>query len=152
MTDNLYPRDFIDTNLWITPAAEGSDRLATKYAYVAGPMTGIPGFNYPAFDAARDLLASEGWDVISPADLDRRNLQIDFGAMAGTEDLSEYVTDFARQDIAALLIADAVFLLEGWENSRGAKNEARIAGMLGVPVYTITDRTLVTVDDARFCQ
>jgi hypothetical protein len=51
--------------------------------YVAGPMTGYPGFNYGAFDEARDLLASEGWDVISPADLDRENLGLDFSTMDG---------------------------------------------------------------------
>ena len=36
----------------------------TPIAYIAGPMTGLPGFNYRAFDEARDVLAGEGWKVI----------------------------------------------------------------------------------------
>ena len=40
--------------------------------YIAGPMTGYPRFNFDAFDAARDDLRSDGYDVISPADLDIR--------------------------------------------------------------------------------
>ena len=101
--------------------------------YVAGPMTGYPGFNYKAFDDARDTLRDLGWDVISPADLDRQNLDIDFSKMEGTEDLSMYRHVFARQDIEALLQVDAVYLLPGWQESTGAMNEARIATMLGVP-------------------
>jgi len=34
--------------------------------YIAGPMTGYPEFNFPAFDAARDYLERD-WNVISPA-------------------------------------------------------------------------------------
>lgn len=117
--------------------------------YVAGPMTGIPGFNYRAFDEARDVLAAEGWDVISPADLDRENLGIDFSTMEGTEDLSEFVHDFARQDLDALLDVHAVIVLDGWERSTGATNEVRIATMIGVPVFEFETRRLVEFD-ARF--
>ena len=119
------------------------------YCYVAGPMTGRPGYNYEAFDNARDVLVGEGWYVINPADLDRINLGIDFSVMTGHEDLSEYVTSFARQDITALLLAHAVFLLPGWRTSTGATNEARIAKMLGVPLYEFETREQVDIE-ARF--
>lgn len=121
----------------------------TPTAYVAGPMTGLPGFNYEAFDGARDVLVSEGWEVISPADLDRVNLGIDFSTMTGNEDLSEFVTDFARQDVDALLKVHAVFVLDGWEASTGARNEMAIATMIGVPIYSFSSRDVVEVD-ARF--
>ncbi|MHB1850453.1 MAG: DUF4406 domain-containing protein, partial [Acidimicrobiales bacterium] len=39
--------------------------------YIAGPMRGVKDWNFPAFDAARDLLVAAGWEVVSPADLDR---------------------------------------------------------------------------------
>jgi len=115
------------------------------FCYVAGPMTGYPGFNYAAFDAARDLLAAEGWNVISPKDLDQHNVGIDFGQMEGTEDLRHLSTTFARQDIESLLIVDAVFLLDGWEESTGANNEAMIATMLGVPVFELGNRFRVAL-------
>lgn len=36
--------------------------------YVAGPMTGIPDFNYPAFNAVADQLRAQGYEVENPAD------------------------------------------------------------------------------------
>ena len=39
--------------------------------YIAGKMRGIPYYNFPAFDAARDRLRECGFSVVSPADLDR---------------------------------------------------------------------------------
>jgi hypothetical protein len=131
-------------NMVISPAFLGVRGMGT--CYIAGPMTGISGFNYVAFDSARDALNAEGWEVINPADLDRANLGIDFSAMEGTEDLSEYVHAFARQDITALLMVDRVFLLNGWEASTGAMNEARIATMLGLPVTDLANRADVTID------
>jgi hypothetical protein len=104
--------------------------------YIAGPMTGIPGFNYRAFDEARDILRTHGWKVISPADLDRVNLNIDFSTMTGNEDLSPWRTRFARQDMEALLKVERLFVLEGWEQSTGARNEMTMAAMLGVPICT----------------
>jgi hypothetical protein len=104
--------------------------------YIAGPMTGIPGFNYRAFDEARDVLRSHGWKVISPADLDRQNLKMDFSTMTGNEDLSPWRQKFARQDMEALLKVERLFVLEGWEQSTGARNEMTMAAMLGVPIST----------------
>jgi hypothetical protein len=104
--------------------------------YIAGPMTGIPGFNYRAFDEARDILRTHGWKVISPADLDRQNLGIDFSTMTGNEDLSPWREKFARQDMEALLKVERLFVLEGWEQSVGARNEMTMAAMLGVPICT----------------
>ena len=39
-----------------------------KTIYIAGPMSGIPYFNFPAFDTAKAFLILQGWDVVSPAD------------------------------------------------------------------------------------
>jgi len=36
--------------------------------YIAGPMTGLPEFNYPAFNAAAEYLRSLGHHVENPAD------------------------------------------------------------------------------------
>jgi hypothetical protein len=108
----------------------------TTTCYIAGPMTGIPGFNYRAFDEARDILRTHGWTVISPADLDRVNLKIDFSTMTGNEDLSPWRQKFARQDMEALLKVERLFVLEGWEQSVGARNEMTMAAMLGVPICT----------------
>lgn len=34
--------------------------------YISGPMSGIRNMNYPAFEAAEQMLLDDGWDVVSP--------------------------------------------------------------------------------------
>jgi len=38
--------------------------------YLAGPMSGQPGFNYPLFDKTAHLLREKGHIIINPTDLD----------------------------------------------------------------------------------
>lgn len=103
--------------------------------YLAGPMTGIPEFNFPAFDTAAADLRSGCFEVISPAELDRES-GFDEEGMTGNEPLSdEMVHRFAHQDLNALLSVEGVVVLPGWEQSTGARNEVRIAGMLGHEVW-----------------
>lgn len=122
------------------------DRANGLRCYVAGPMSGYPEFNFAAFDDATLKLRMEGWQVISPAEMDRRNLGFDPAGMTGKERMPENGTMYARQDLTALLTVDAVMLLPGWEDSKGANNEAMIATMLGVPCFTYVDRNRVEFD------
>ncbi len=85
--------------------------------YVAGPMTGLPGLNFPAFHEAARALRAEGHDVVNPAEIN--------------PDPSAGWLSCMRADIRELVTCDAIYLLQGWENSRGARLEARIAEGLG---------------------
>lgn len=99
--------------------------------YLAGPMSGIPQFNFPAFFEAGKILREAGHDIVSPAELDD---QEDSGSALKSPDgdVSDRVAmgnktwgDFLSRDVK--LIADGVsgiVLLPGWENSRGARLEA----------------------------
>lgn len=43
--------------------------------------------------------------------------------------------DYMAEDIKALLYCDAIFMLDNWTNSKGAKIEHDIAQGLGLSVY-----------------
>ena len=109
--------------------------------YIAGPMRGIPEFNYPAFHAAAKSLREQGHFVFSPAERDIERDGKDWSKVSATGDLAEAVqSGFSlRQalgdDIAWICsTADAVALLPGWENSKGANAEKATAEALGLEV------------------
>ena len=88
--------------------------------YVAGPMTGLPKYNLPAFAAATLELRALGYDAVNPG---RR------GA-----DPAKTWADYMRDGLRDVLACDAVALLDGWENSRGARLEVNVARGLAMPV------------------
>lgn len=90
--------------------------------YVAGPMTGLPEYNFPAFHRAAADWRAAGWTVLNPAE--------NFGG-----DQAKSYAEYMRKDIADLLTVDGVAFLPGWERSRGATLEHRIASTLGLDLY-----------------
>lgn len=101
--------------------------------YIAGPMSGLPNLNHEAFDAARDLIAGQGHEPVSPADL---------GVAAGLTVRDAYGVvsvmpgvswaDSMRADLAELVRCDAIAYLPGWETSAGAGLEHHVAFRLGL--------------------
>jgi hypothetical protein len=100
--------------------------MAVK-VYIAGPMTGYKDLNYPAFNAMKTELQQAGYTPLSPADVDNK----------GEAQSWEW---YMRRTIPMLCEADAVLLLPGWERSKGARIEERIAGELSIPVYESLDQ------------
>ena len=88
--------------------------------YVSGPMTGLPGLNFDTFHAKTAELRAEGHFVINPA-------EINCDPTAGWNECM-------RADIAQLVTCDAVYMLPGWEKSRGATLEHHIASALSMQV------------------
>lgn len=109
--------------------------MSRTSVYVAGPMRGQRLFNYPAFDEARDMLVSQGYAVISPADLDRA---AGFNPATDTPG-ARFMAQAVRRDLEALLLVDAIACLEGWEQSEGTLFELTVARKLGLDVYRIRD-------------
>lgn len=112
--------------------------------YIAGPMTGIPQFNIPAFDEAAAVLRAQEHEVVSPAELDDLFTREE-ALSSGTGD-QDHVTsgtwgDFLARDVK--MIADdgieAVFVLPGWEQSKGARMESFVAHLCGLPVLRYPD-------------
>lgn len=112
--------------------------LQPTTVYVGGPMRGKEWFGFPAFDTARDYLASHGIAVLSPADHDRE-CGFEPAKLGEQWDWNTVPLGF---DLGAALVwcadavrkADAVLLLSGWESSRGARWELELALMLNKPV------------------
>lgn len=113
--------------------------------YLAGPMRGIPYFNFPMFDRVAAALRAKGHEVFNPADNDRSIHGSNFAMDNHTGDLRQAeqtdnfdLRDALRVDLGWIIDrADAVFLLPGWENSKGATTEACLAAALGIEVYEI---------------
>jgi hypothetical protein len=100
--------------------------------YVAGPMTGLPELNFPAFHAEAGRLRALGYEVINPAEI---NGGADEVAAVAAMTAAQYRVHYRKcmaNDIAALLTCDGIVLLPGWKNSRGAKLEHHIAETLGL--------------------
>jgi hypothetical protein len=111
-----------------------------SYYYLAGPMRGIPEFNFPAFKEAAYVLRKHKIHVVSPAEKDEQE-GFDWSGTTGSQaDLDAQSFNIAvtlAQDIelVAAPLCQGVICLEGWENSSGARAETAFAWAIGKKVY-----------------
>jgi hypothetical protein len=118
--------EFEDEELVLFP----HDDEATHTAYIAGPITGMPNFNIEGFRAAARELVRAGWRAVDPHTL--------HDVAPGVHPDEVY---YRRDLIAMLDRCDAVVVLPGWEESRGAQTEVHVAVRCGMPVYALADLT-----------
>lgn len=87
--------------------------------YISGPMSGLPEYNYPAFFAASGALRGNGWLPVNPARIGVRP--------PGTH------ADYLQEAISLMVQGklDAIYMLNGWKDSKGARLERDIALALG---------------------
>lgn len=87
--------------------------------YISGKITGLPNYRDIFAQAERDLLAA-GLQPINPAELE----------------LQEGATwaDYMRADIKVLCDCDAIYMLDNWRRSRGARAEHNLAKALGMQI------------------
>lgn len=113
----------------------------SKKCYLAGPMSNIPQFNFPAFFSAEKELEARGYEVFNPARKDVENHGDAFYSCIGGshEELAAilgYKADykhFLKIDLNWILDnADAIAFLPGWENSKGVKAEKALAECLNL--------------------
>lgn len=98
--------------------------MSDPILYIAGPMTGYPDMNYPAFFAAEEQLRAAGfYRILNPA---RTTVSRD-----GT------YQDYMRSGLRMVLDSTALVLLPGYEASNGAMWELETAQRLGLPFGTL---------------
>lgn len=103
--------------------------------YVAGPMTGLPEYNYPAFEAACTSLRENGVTVVSPHEVpwpEGCDSVADAQDKLGIEPLWEYMMQETRE---LLERASGVILLPGFGHSRGALVELGIVREAKLPIW-----------------
>lgn len=102
--------------------------------YLAGPMRGLPQWNYPAFAAAKKVLEAHGHHVFCPATLaTAMGYHAETPCEPGNGDA--HLRHVILSDVCCLLHADAIALLRGWEKSRGATVELALAQFLGIEIW-----------------
>lgn len=112
------------------PAGVTLQAARANRAYVAGPMTGIADFNYPAFNAVADQLRAQGYEV--------ENLT-DHSIVEGAQ-----WADYMAYDLTRLGLCGVITVLPDWENSKGARLEVLIAECLGIKV--VNAHNLISVE------
>jgi len=103
-----------------------------RTAYIAGPMTGLPEHNYPAFFEAEEQIKAVFPHLVlkNPA-----RTEFDDGGVVGSLSQTEYL----KTGFDLLLDCDAIFLLPGWTRSSGAKAELQLALALQLKVYYVDE-------------
>lgn len=92
--------------------------------YLCGPITGVPEYNKPAFDAAAAALRAAGYTVFNPLE----------NGLARTAPWEDHM----RADLAQMMGCDALAVLPGAHFSRGAKLEMDLAMQSGIiPVRAV---------------
>lgn len=116
----------------------------TAQVYLSGPMTGIPEWNFPAFEDAAARLRDVGFSVVSPHESPHVE-----GFDTASDGHGFDLRAALEWDVAQVLAADAVVVLPGWENSSGCLIEVMAAEAAGLTVATLAD-VLATEEPEAF--
>lgn len=90
--------------------------------YISGKITGLTEEDYvPRFNQAEANFKAEGYEVVNPLKLDHT--------------LNNYWVDYMITCIDALFECDAIYMLNNYKLSRGAKIEHAIAVEMGKQIF-----------------
>lgn len=92
--------------------------------YIAGQMTGLPDFNYPAFHRAEAVLNSLGFKCFNPARIANGDTTLSYPY-------------YIKEGIKGLIECTDILFLSRWSESGGAKMEAHIAKKLELPGWKL---------------
>ena len=98
--------------------------MSKPLCYLAGPMSGLPAYNHPAFRAYAAAIEAQGiYAVVNPAD--------------HGDDPNIPYSSYIQRGLEALFPCQAIALMPYWEWSRGALTEAIVAKAMGKVVFAV---------------
>ena len=92
--------------------------------YISGPISDKEDLNRKAFKEVEELIRNKGHQPVNPHEVGK---QIDGKSF---DNLKDMYAEYMRLDIRALLDCQAIYLLRGWERSKGCLIEVDIANVL----------------------
>lgn len=118
-----------------------------RYWYLAGPMSGKPGFNYAEFDRVAGILRSQAYPIVSPAEFEHEQQRKKIMEANGDEphdSVGPAWTDCLARDVCVVANPRCVgvICIDGWEGSRGARLETHVAYSLEKPVFKFSEDPL----------
>ena len=105
--------------------------MKRKKIYLSGQISGLePEDAESAFNNMEKILRAQGYYVVNPTRL-------------GVSDVSGKGWDYyMKEGIKLLMDCDAIYMLTGSSNSKGASIERQLAYDLGMPIYIEADGDL----------
>ena len=98
--------------------------------YLSGSITGVKHAD-KLFAKAEEKLELEGYDVVNPYKVGEL-LKKEYTKKNKVPNYEDYM----REDIGLLINCDAIYLLENWGTSKGARLEKKIAEVLKMQIMT----------------
>lgn len=102
--------------------------------YISGPIAGIPD-HAEKFNRAERHLRSLDFEVCNPCNVPPHEHEGQCPPSYRTAN-GHSAACFLRGDLVALLECDALFMLDRWESSVGARLEHSVAAHCGMPIYS----------------
>lgn len=122
--------------LFMPPEPSRAQPQRGVVVYLSGPISGMLHQNRPAFERACASLRASGYRVINPFEVFTEPPPADMTP----EQKRAYWRRAMRADVRALMDADVIAMLPGWQRSEGARWEHDIATrMLGMRAIFITE-------------
>lgn len=88
--------------------------------YISGKISGIENKAFEIFERAEEKLKLEGFDVVNPMKINHQH--------------DNSWESYMKEDIKSLCDCDAIYMLNNWSDSKGAKIELDLAMSLGLDV------------------
>ena len=124
----MHPED----NIIVLPGYSVEDK---PKIYIAGPMSGLPELNKPAFFETAEAFEEGGWEVFNPV---AHDIEV-YGSIEEAEENATYRECLAVDLAWICKEADAIAMLPGWERSYGARAEHATAVALDLQIIYIED-------------